>query len=363
MIHDDIDFLPLQMDADERAYYEKNKITVNKQISAVIRQAEQQAKLDKCIYCGTPVTSFCNSHSVPQFCLRRIAVNGKLLYANSLIDLPYLKEEQGVKQAGTFQIICKKCDSRIFQQYEDPTAYDATPTGQVLAQIAMKDHLQMIAKRLQERELYRLLATENLMFLLFGARQQQRIIDLDLGEHQGAFMRAKVGAMGKHNNYYKLVFYRKLGYTVPVAFQGDITMISDLEGKVINDTFNTDNRYSTESIHIAIFPLETESVVFAFVDSRCKRYRKFEEQLKQLELDDQLATILYIVMSYSENVFYSKTLSLLFQTNEGLAAVSRKNSAALADRPDADILSAANIEYDLSGRSCIPNLLLPEYAV
>lgn len=363
MKHNNIEFLPLQLPDDVRTFVDENQIDINKRMSSFLKQAQQQAKLNKCFYCGKNVTSFCNSHSVPKFCLKRIAVNGKLFFANTLIDLPFLKDEQGVNQAGTFQLICNKCDGRVFQQYEDPKAYTDIPSGRILAQIAMKNHLQMIYKRLFERQLFRIYADKQPLFHLFGEKKQQRVIDLDLNEYQSAFARAKVGGMGKHNNYYSCIFYRKLDYIVPVAFQGEITMICDLENKVINDVYNMDNQYTTEPLHISIFPLETSSVVFAFVDSRHKRYRQFAKQIKNLEADDQLALILYIVMSYSENIFYSKTLNSLLQTEKSLTDVSRKNSIALADHPVAEVLSAVLTEYDLSKRTSIPNLLLPQYAI
>lgn len=144
MFFDDPQMLSLGLDEQEHKNYSHNKITYNKLMSKIQAKARQEAKLNYCYYCKKEVSSFCNSHSVPQFCLRRIAADGKVYNANTLIDLPFMRSEQGVNEAGTFQLICRACDSKIFQQYEDPTAYQAKPTGQMLAQIAMKDYLQMI---------------------------------------------------------------------------------------------------------------------------------------------------------------------------------------------------------------------------
>ena len=46
-------------------------------------------------------------------------------------------KDTGVNKAGTFHIICRDCDSRTFQLYEDPNAYNSKPTDQMLAQIAL----------------------------------------------------------------------------------------------------------------------------------------------------------------------------------------------------------------------------------
>ena len=68
--------------------------------------------------------------------------------------IPYFGDDTGINSAGTFHIICRECDCAIFQQYEDPLAYYKIPTGQMLAQIAMKNYLQMIYKRKVEQELF-----------------------------------------------------------------------------------------------------------------------------------------------------------------------------------------------------------------
>ena len=107
------------------------------------------------------------------------------------IDLPFMRSEQGVNEAGTFQLICRDCDSKIFRQYEDPTAYQAKPTGQMLAQIAMKDYLQMIYKRLHEESLYKLMGTE-LGVPANYVDHNHEIISLDLLEYNTSFSRAQI---------------------------------------------------------------------------------------------------------------------------------------------------------------------------
>ena len=67
-----------------------------------------------------------------------------LYYANTLIDLPFMGDEKGINEAGTFQLICRDCDSKIFREYENPEAYRDIPSSQMLAQIAMKNYLLMI---------------------------------------------------------------------------------------------------------------------------------------------------------------------------------------------------------------------------
>lgn len=70
------------------------------------------------MYCGKETTSFCNSHSIPVFCLRKIAVDGEALHTNKLVNSPLKDFSKVINKSGTFQPICRECDSKIFQEYE-----------------------------------------------------------------------------------------------------------------------------------------------------------------------------------------------------------------------------------------------------
>lgn len=48
-------------------------IEVRKKVNKMLSEARKKAKPPKCILCGKEQSSFCNSHSVPQMCLRPIA--------------------------------------------------------------------------------------------------------------------------------------------------------------------------------------------------------------------------------------------------------------------------------------------------
>lgn len=64
-----------------------------------------------------------------------------------------MDDEKGIREAGTFQLICRECDSVIFQEYENEDNYKKEPNGMMLAQIAMKNYLKAISKRLNELEI------------------------------------------------------------------------------------------------------------------------------------------------------------------------------------------------------------------
>lgn len=138
-------------------------------------------------------------------------------------------------------------------------------------------------------------------------------------------------------------------------------MVCDFEDNVINDICNMNSDYHTKEIHIAVFPLEQESIVMLFVDTRDKRYRKFYQQLNKLPLDEQLSAINYIIFSYSENVYISKNIDESILTNGGFVATCQKSTIATASHPFGNALNAAVAEFSLSKRNEIPNLLSEKF--
>ena len=296
------------------------------------------------------------------FVLKRIAINGKIYISGIQHVMPILGEDSGNKEAGTFHLICRECDSRLFQEYEDPTAYSKNPTAKMLAQVVMKNYLLMISKRFEEKELY-IILRDQFENAYEHAENQLKIIDLDLAEYQGEFERAKIAGVGKHDDWYYLCYYKHLDYVVPFTFQGPVVMVGDFEDNVINEIYNMSPDYHTKEIHIAVFPLEKTSVIMMLVDSREKRYRKFYRQLNKLPLEEQLAAINYIIFSYSENVFISKTVGDDVLNNPQFLDVCQKCNVAVSSLFIKDILPTALHEFSLSKRKEIPNLLNEFYAL
>ena len=120
----------------------EDQIHQNRRFSKILNRAKNDIFTGKCICCGNTVDSFCNSHNVPAFCLKNIAVKGMLGWSNTVYRFPMLKQDQGINQAGTFHLICRQCDSTMFQNYENISAYnDDPPSSKVIAQIALKNYL------------------------------------------------------------------------------------------------------------------------------------------------------------------------------------------------------------------------------
>lgn len=359
-------FFPFDLTTFPTVDKEKRKdeiIEGTKALNKMIKDSRNQAKQSKCYYCGKDCDSFCNSHTLPAFCLRNIAQNGKVFYLNTILDLPLLKDDKGVNEAGTFHLICRDCDSKIFQDYENPDNYKDIPSIKMLSQIDMKNNLKNISKRIMEKEMY------DIMCERIGAREEQSqakkdVSDLDLSEFEEAYALAKKRSLKPFSGDYYIGYYAKLPYVVPVAFQGTIALIFDLEGNVVNNVYNQDPKYKIMNMSLCIFPLKNTSIIMIFVAKGNNRYRRFFKQLKKLNsLDEQLNVINYILFSYSEDYFLSVTLPQ--NVLKELVTLSAKTPELLALAPPSteEILEAAKEIFDFRGRQNIPNLLSNQFAL
>lgn len=341
-------------------------IDAKKNFNKTIKDSRRLSKLKKCYYCMTDCDSFCNSHTLPAFCLRNIAQNGKVYYSNSILNLPLLKNEKGINEAGTFHLICRDCDSKIFQDYENPNNYEDIPSMKMLSQIDMKNNLKNISKRLMEKEMY------DIMLERFKAREEwthakKYVSDLDLKEYKEDYIYAKKCSLKPSSGDYYIGYYVKLPYVVPIAFQGTLALLFDLEGNIINNVYNKNPKYKIKNISLCIFPLKSTSVVMIFVSKKNNnRYRDFFKQLKKLNsLEEQLSLINYILFLYSEDYFLSTSIPQ--DVLNELVSLSSKTPELITfglEPPSLEeTIQAAKEIFKLQDRKSIPNLLSNQFAL
>ena len=336
------------------------EIRANKMMSRLTSQASENTKRESCYFCGKSCTSFCNSHSIPIFALNRIAENGKVY---SFIDksLKPSKENRGIKNTGTFQIICKDCDSKVFHDYENPDGYNNSPLDAMLSQIAMKNYLYLIWKMTNIKEFYRLLKNKG-----YPGITDEKIFwaEIDFDNYSKEYQYSKK-ALEKDNNPYYLCFFKHLDYVIPYAAQDAITLVGDLEDNLINDIYNDDIKARASCIHIMALPLKESSVVLAFIKNGDKRYRKFYKQLRSLSLEEQLSTINYILFSNTENIFVNPTVAKTLLDNDVFQDICIKTADYTTNIFNINIspLKQAIKEFSLSQRKLIPNLLDRKYSL
>lgn len=328
---------------------ESNLITFNKIMSELNKIAKDEAKPDRCLICGREITKFCNSHTVPKYCLKEIATEGKLLTTAAIMESNLLHCEVGVKEAATFKQVCSKCDTEYFKLYETPETLLRTPSSQVMGQIAAKNMLREISKARRDLALEK--AKETLFDASHNAKTQVRAMDAQ--EDERAFKEAvRIGGSSGNSNVYHLIYHAVLPYTAPFAFQQTISPLSDFDGGCINNLFNPSTRYRIEPIHVCVLPSKGNTVVMAFRNEKAKRFRAFERQLKSLDESEKLQAIVKLIFAYSEDVFISKQLPSSILHDERLKHLASMNTIyfGLGDS-------------DASYRKVILNTALQDFAI
>lgn len=337
------------------------QIIINKMHTRIEKKAQHQAKRGYCLLCGKPCTSFCNSHSIPEFVLRSIAENGKVC-APLQGQLPTSKKDTGINKAGVFHIICNECDNSVFQDYEKSEAYSFVPTQKMLAQIALKNFLQMIEKRSTERIFYSLLEQRS-KNIISTFDHNHRIEDIDYFDYKIRMDYALKSLSKEHETRYHLCFYRILDYTVPYAIQAPIPLVADLQDCCINNLYNMSPKYQLEYLHTVVFPLRGKTVVMLFIEEGTKRYRKFIKQINKLSPDDQLSVINYIIFCNAENCFMNPTIYNSISCNPTFINACYKSIHVQSPFYINDPLAVVIREYSLSQRNSMPNLLSENYSI
>ena len=262
-------------------------IEYRKYYSKLKHQSEKNARLSKCVVCGNETTSFCDSHTIPRFVLDKIARNGKVVIGRASINYPFTDKEQGINKALTFRCICEKCDNERFQLYENPDSLNDTVNENMLRQIAIKNLLQSYSRQVVEAEQYKAISGTD--------SPRYWVTNIDACYSLFAIKKAL-----KQQTYY-LIDDIKLDYTVPIAFQGEMCLLTGFDGETINDYVNKPSDYDPHILHIAVFPLEESTKILIFINDGDKKYRQFYKTYRKLSLSEKLYAINYIILLYKDD--------------------------------------------------------------
>lgn len=325
----------------------EREIKVKKQVSKIFKTSEQRAKRDHCVLCGKRCSSYANSHSVPQFVIKRVAVNGKLKTFSDIVGL--YNNKNGVNNSWTFHIICSECENNNFSSYEDEKAMLTEPSNKVMAEIALKDALLLLYKYRIDREtdkqavdleifvgetdvlpIMNSLDTDNMEFEI---RRSKKIIDKNL----------KSG--------YKLIYYKQLDWIAPIAFQSALCMYKNIDGCVINDIYSESQRIRMQFLHICVFPLTDKTVVMVFVHKDDRNYVPFERQFSKLDENKKLEYINYLIFKYTEHALISPQINPLVLRSDKLVDLCEESHA-----------NSLGLGHGVLP-SEIPNLLSEEFAI
>ena len=320
-----------------------SNIEIKKELSRRFQEARKKSRPQTCLLCNKPLTKLCNSHSVPQFVLKNLAENGKIMQSSSLMsfeDIDLFEIEKGVNNSGIFKFICHSCDNEFFNDYESEEALLGEISDKMLAEIALKNGLMNVSKRSQEVKLY----------------------SLDLRDYLQEVEVHKREILNNTKGAYQIVFKEILPFVVPIATQVAITLQVDMYGDPVNDVFNSDPKVSMQDLHLVIFPFKKSSLVLAYYHKKDKNYRTLRHQFNSENSKKNKEFLNYLVFAYTENFFISKTIYEKIQNNKKLIQLSRE----LYQKPNLGNLSMYdffNLKYEPVKPDEIPNFLTKDWAL
>lgn len=283
----------------------ENIIEARKLFGRIWNNGKRKAKLDRCLWCGKPISHFCESHTIPQMILRNISQDGKLDYVNTILQNPLKNTDQGIAEAGVIYLICNECDNTLFQEYENLERLKQVPTERMLALIALKDLLLILYKRLVEIKVYD--QTESKTPSSFWKRKQ---LFNYLDKRDFLLEYERIWQMFETDKFnYELISWDKVNYKVPVAFQGPLTIYGDMNGDLVIDIYDDSPTQTIKQMHMCVFPLQTDcSVIFTFKNKDDREYDTFATQLQNMEQEKKLKFLGYLMFFISEDMKISKNI-------------------------------------------------------
>lgn len=347
-------------------------IYFNKYISSL--NSKKSTKEKRCFICNKKNIKYCNSHTIPQFILRNITQNGKLLNTQIFNSAKLLNKETGVNNSQVFHCICSDCDNKIFKEYETKENYQVEPNQLMLKQIALKNHISRFCKHNEEKHTYSNILKEIKRGKAYPIADINSIIKVTEHNYRYNNKRARLILKNLNNStdLYKLCFYKKLNYTVPYVLQANSVLSLGFNNEKLADTFAFKSFDYADDIHFCIYPLENESVIFIFCDKSLKIYDNFFETLKTKIDNNQLSILNFIAFAYFEDIFLNNKIDVSVINNDFMKQITQEQMITYADASDIQNLTKEEQEqyrwnalrnFSISNNNKIPNLLSYEYRI
>lgn len=354
-----------------RTMSDDEKIEFNKRKSKLMSKVRKEIKPEKCLYCGKETSQLCSSHTIPQFILRQLCnKKGKIYNSNVLVNISTLKTDTGIKNTGIFKLICRECDSKLFSNYENPITYTNKDfiTDKVLAQIVLKTYLRKINQVYKEFKIYEELETNFYNGNVSHFDRRKETLKNDLKEDEFYIQEAKkiLNRNNQKGHQYHIAYYKKLDYVVPLAFQDVLVLLTDFSRKIINNVYTNKLEHNLQGLHICIFPLENSSILMMFYRKKDTCYKDFFRVFNKYNQDEQLNILCYMIVLYSDDIFFSKQMKKDVLENKKLKDTAKQTSIIKMDIFNYEQKSYFReiIEkYDLNNYKDIPNLLSKKYAI
>ena len=302
----------------------------------------------QCLLCKKNLgkNAYCKSHSIPHFIIDNLQPKGTTFNLNSILNNDYLgKQDTGKNNALVFRSICKECDSKMFELYENPELYSnmkkkEDASQNILYLIKLKNVLYEMyydndtiekAKELSKNGnsiIQRDVDIYNRYGDLLGYKNQLNLLKhIEMEEYwrKSAYnqIQYKKDVLEKVNNKFKALmeykeknidkklfkigYFARLNYKIDFAFQRDLTLITDTKWNVVYNGYIQNIDY--DFVSFAVFPFNNFSIIIIFVENDCTRYDAHFEQLCSMSLQEQLKRIVFDIFTLSEHILISKNVT------------------------------------------------------
>jgi len=294
---------------------DKKLIELKQFTESFFNEAKRNAKPDCCFLCGKKMDSFCNSHTVPRFVLKNISVDGKAYNGFHFSNRNFMPNDNGLSKILTFRMICNDCDRKYFNDYENEAALLNEPSNHLLAEIALKNALFDLCKRLRDRETYKLFDAK--LYEPLGKEIRDEANELTISDTLFFYRRSKKIIDNNLKSGFDITYYKILDKKVPIAIQTDITLYQCF-GKMINDVYDLSPNWRTQPLNLCVFPLVEKTVVLLFHHRDDRNLKTFDKAFLKLSDDDKLKYINYLIFRYTENFAISPIVPEIVLDNDKL---------------------------------------------
>lgn len=319
-----------------------------KKYDAVYKRGQQQAKNDRCMICGKPCSSFCQSHTLPRMVLKNISQNGYLNTAfwqyGDKNNPEVLKPKIGIKKAGVFYLICNECDNMVFKEYEDEKIFEKQFSDNILNLITLKTSLYMY---------YKYSIQEYVDNKILEGVKNKRIIDLHNAEYKQAFKNDIDDCMSymskMHKNpKYKVLFWKRVGYKIPIATQTCYGLRYNFKGDMVHEN---------PTVYLLLCPFDRYSIICLY----CKNDAELINQIafpNNVSWIKKLSLISNLLISNTEDYFASEKLEKKLSEEDKKTIYNMAYGLEFANFSSIQ----KNISY-MTNSFSYPNLLVEKYCV
>lgn len=330
--------------------------------------------------------------------------------------IPYNKDEIGVKRAGVFELICRDCDSKIFKEYENEEAYNGEINQEMMREIALKIYLkryytgkyskcyieEMLYDKIKElgfsdeeefrtkldeekgkqkiiekycnscvdvSEIYRIgsVIEDIKKWLLMSDEYDRQKNRIDAFERDMKEYKREINSLNeKGKSKFKIIYRIRLEYVVPIAIQDEINLVTGLDGELINDIFNHDEKINP--LYLCVFPMKESTEIFMFIKEKSNnKYRKFIKKYNRMNEEDKMKVIFLIVLKYISEFILAKKLHTDIENNKFVKKYFGTTSEYESDYGEnvtSEEMARESIEnYSLNEYNDVPNIFSSKYHI